>query len=56
MQRAFAILPLELFLNVLDQLVGTRNGHQPIAYAPGDPVSQALRALTLVSRNIYLVA
>lgn len=55
-QRAFSSLPLELFLNVLDQLVGTRDGRQPIAYALSDPVTKALRALTLVSRDIYPVA
>ncbi|KAF2682004.1 hypothetical protein K458DRAFT_308293 [Lentithecium fluviatile CBS 122367] len=56
MQPAFATLPLELFLYVLDELVGTRDSRQPIAYAPSETVSKTLRALTLVSRNIYLVA
>jgi hypothetical protein len=56
MQRAFASLPPELFLDVLDQLVGTPHGCLPIAYAPSDPVSKALRALTHVSRNTYLLA
>jgi hypothetical protein len=56
MRRSFASLPVELFLNVLDQLVGTRDGRQPIAYAPSDVVTRALRALTLVSRNVYPTA
>lgn len=56
LQKIFSILPLELFLTVLDQLVGTRNGQQPIAYPPSHPVTKALRALTLVSRNIYPIA
>ncbi|KAF2465097.1 uncharacterized protein BDR25DRAFT_380169 [Lindgomyces ingoldianus] len=50
---AFSSLPIELFLNVLDQLVGTRDGRQPIAYAPSDPITKALRALTLVSKGLY---
>ncbi|KAF1952780.1 hypothetical protein CC80DRAFT_495104 [Byssothecium circinans] len=56
LQRAFGVFPLELFLNVLDQLVGTSHGRPPIAYAPSDAVTRALRALTLVSRTSYLVA
>jgi hypothetical protein len=47
---------MELFLNVLDQLVATRNGHQPIAYLPSDSVTQTLRSLTLVSRKVYHIA
>lgn len=56
MQKAFGTLPAELFLNVLDQLVGTRNGKLPIAYELSHPVTKALRALTLVTRTVYLVA
>ncbi|KAF2132867.1 hypothetical protein P153DRAFT_364126, partial [Dothidotthia symphoricarpi CBS 119687] len=56
LQKAFSILPLELFLTVLDQLVGTRDGQQPIAYPPSHPVTKALRALTLVSHNISPIA
>lgn len=56
MQRVFASLPVELFLNVLDQLVGTRDGRQPVAYAPSDLITKTLRALTLVSRNAYLLS
>jgi hypothetical protein len=54
--HAFSTLPIELFLNVLDQLVDTRDGHTPIAYAPSDSITQALRSLTLVSRSIYPIA
>ncbi|KAF2786689.1 hypothetical protein K505DRAFT_380111 [Melanomma pulvis-pyrius CBS 109.77] len=55
-QRAFSTLPIELFLNVLDQLVGTHDGCPPVAYAPSDSITKALRALTLVSRGIYPIA
>lgn len=55
-QHGFSILPLELFLNVLDQLVATRNGHQPVAYEPSDSITRTLRSLTLVSRNVYPIA
>ncbi|KAH6852854.1 hypothetical protein BKA58DRAFT_60767 [Alternaria rosae] len=55
-QRGFASLPSELFLNILDQLVGTHNGQQPVAYAPSNTITKTLRALTLVSRNTYLIA
>lgn len=54
--RTTPALPPELFLHVLDQLVGTRNGQQPIAYGPHHAVTQTLRSLTLVSRNIYQIA
>ena len=54
--RPFSILPPELFLNILDQLVGSYNGQLPIAYAPSNPVTKVLRALTLVSRATYIVA
>ncbi|KAJ4372031.1 hypothetical protein N0V83_003804 [Neocucurbitaria cava] len=56
LQGAFSTLPPELFLNVLDQLVGTRDGQQPVAYGPSNTITKALRALTLVSRNIYTIA
>ena len=56
MQRGFSKLPLELFLNVLDQLVGTRDGRQPVAYEPSSIITKTLRALTLVSCNTYLIA
>lgn len=57
LQQGFAKLPLELFLTVLDQLVGTRNGQQqPVAYEPSGIVTKTLRALTLVSRSTYLIA
>ncbi|KAF1996307.1 hypothetical protein P154DRAFT_525722 [Amniculicola lignicola CBS 123094] len=52
----FGNLPVELFLCVLDQLVGTRDGHQPVAYAPSDSITKTLRNLTLVSKNTYLLA
>jgi hypothetical protein len=55
MQRGFSILPLELFLNVLDQLVGTRDGQQPVAYELSNIITKTLQALTLVSRNTYLI-
>jgi hypothetical protein len=55
-QRGFSILPLELFLNILDQLVATRDGCQPIAYETSNAITKALQALTLVSRGTYLVA
>jgi hypothetical protein len=56
MSGAFSSLPIELFLNVLDQLVAARDGRLPVAYAPSDSITKALRALTLVSREIYPVA
>jgi hypothetical protein len=55
-QRAFAILPVELMLHVLDQLVGTCNRSQPIAYGPSNVITKTLRNLTRVSRNMYPVA
>jgi hypothetical protein len=54
--RTIPTLPSELFLLVLDQLVGTRNGLQPIAFGPHHVVTQTLRSLTLVSRKFYHVA
>ncbi|KAH7345902.1 hypothetical protein BKA66DRAFT_576839 [Pyrenochaeta sp. MPI-SDFR-AT-0127] len=56
LQREFSVLPLELFYNTLDQLVGMRNGYQPVAYEPSSAATKALRALTLVSRDIYPIA
>jgi hypothetical protein len=55
-QRAFSVLPIELFLNVLDQLIARVNGLQPIAYDPSNPITKALYNLTLVSRDINLIA
>ncbi|KAF9699612.1 hypothetical protein EKO04_002549 [Ascochyta lentis] len=48
-------LPLEVFLNVLDQLVGFPDGRQPI-FDASSSITKTLRALTLTSRAIYLVA
>jgi hypothetical protein len=56
MRRAFSKLPLELFLNVLDQLVGTTDDRHPVAYEQSNAITKTLRALTLVSRNTYLIA
>lgn len=55
-QKTFGSLPVELFLNVLDQLVGSHDGRTPVAYEPSHPATKALRALTLVSRAVYLCA
>ncbi|KAH7109467.1 hypothetical protein B0J11DRAFT_554741 [Dendryphion nanum] len=52
----FPPLPNEIFLCVLDELVKSRNGQQPIAHKPNGPITKALRALTLTSRRIYPVA
>ncbi|CAI6331461.1 unnamed protein product [Periconia digitata] len=54
--QLFGRLPPELFLLVLDQLVSTFDGIEPIAYAPSSATTRALRALTLVSRISYLLA
>ena len=48
-------LPLEVILNILDQLVETPNGQQPI-FDPSSTVTKTLRALTLTTRSIYAVA
>lgn len=56
MHREFSVLPLELFYNILDQLVGTRDGQHPIAYEPSSVTTKTLRALTQVSRDIYPIA
>jgi hypothetical protein len=56
LQREVSKLPVELFLNILDQLVGTRDGRQPVAYEPSSIITKTLRALTLVSRDTYLIA
>lgn len=48
-------LPLDLFLNVLDQLVGFPGGRHVI-FDPSNHVTRTLRALTLTSRAIYIVA
>jgi hypothetical protein len=55
-QQTLSILPLELFLHVLDQLVGARDSLQPVAHRPSDTKSKTLRSLTLVSRSIHLIA
>ncbi|KAF2831609.1 hypothetical protein CC86DRAFT_141392 [Ophiobolus disseminans] len=52
----FSILPVELFLHVLDQLVATHCSLQPIAYGPSNAITQTLRTLTLVSHDVYLIA
>lgn len=49
-------IPLEIFLHILDQLVGTKTGTPPIAYAQSDPITKTLRSLTLVSKQLYPVA
>lgn len=56
MPGAFGVLPVELFLNCLDQLVGTRDGRAPIANASSHEITETLRALTLVSRTTYKFA
>lgn len=55
-QSVFGTLPPELFLLVLDQLVGARDGQQPVAYERSNAITKTLRALTLVSQSTYLVA
>jgi hypothetical protein len=55
-QRAFYVLPMELFLCVLDQLVAADDGLQPIARGPSHASTTTLRSLTLVSRTIYPIA
>lgn len=55
-RRLFGPLPAELFLNVLDQLVQTRDGHGSVPYPQSDGVTKTLRSLTLVSRGIYPIA
>ena len=55
-QGAFGALPLELFLNCLDQLVGGQDGRTPVAYEPSHEIAKTLRALTLVSRTTYKFA
>jgi hypothetical protein len=55
-QQAFYVLPTELLLQVLDQLVGLCNRPQPVAYGPSHDITKTLRNLTLVSRRIHTVA
>ncbi|KAF2109370.1 hypothetical protein BDV96DRAFT_604711 [Lophiotrema nucula] len=59
-QQAFPPLPNELFLQVLDTIAnnfGHDGGYnQRIAIPPSDLVTKTLRALTLTSRTIYLLA
>lgn len=54
--NTFGSLPVELFLDILDQLVRTPDGRLPVAFEPSHPATKALRALTLVSRTAYLCA
>lgn len=49
------ILPSEVILNVLDQLVATPLGHRPI-FDTTSPVTKTLRSLTLTSRKMHAVA
>jgi hypothetical protein len=56
LERAFGKLPVELFLNVLDQLVGTHDGQQPVAYGSSNIITKTLRTLTLVSHSTYIIA
>ncbi|KAF2187184.1 hypothetical protein K469DRAFT_705744 [Zopfia rhizophila CBS 207.26] len=55
-QATLSSLPTELFLHILDQLVGTRDGHNPVAYSQSDPITKSLRSLTLVSKGLYPTA
>ncbi|KAJ4359341.1 hypothetical protein N0V95_002265 [Ascochyta clinopodiicola] len=55
MSTPYIGLPLEVFLNVLDQLVGIPDGRQPI-FDASSPVTKTLRALAVTSRTIYLIA
>lgn len=48
-------LPIEIILNVLDQLVRGPYGEQPI-FDPSHPVTKTLRAFSLTSRSMYPVA
>jgi hypothetical protein len=48
-------LPTELFIHILDQLTEADNGRR-LAFELSDPVTRTLRALMLVSRNMYLIA
>lgn len=50
-----ATLPPEVILNVLDQLVGTPFGEQPI-FDAASPVTRTLRSLTFTSRKMHAVA
>ncbi|KAF2009895.1 hypothetical protein BU24DRAFT_427930 [Aaosphaeria arxii CBS 175.79] len=52
----FSVLPTELFLSVLDELIRTRSGKHPVAFPPSDQVTKTLRALTLTSKDIYPIA
>jgi hypothetical protein len=55
LHHAFSVLPLELFLDVLDQLIGV-GSDPPVAFEPSSSVTQTLRTLTLVSRSVYPIA
>ncbi|KAF1931997.1 uncharacterized protein M421DRAFT_54370 [Didymella exigua CBS 183.55] len=54
-KRLPSVLPPEVILNVLDQLVGSPYRQQPIFDATS-AVTKALRALTLTSRTMHAVA
>ena len=49
------LLPPELILSVLDQLIESSPGLQPI-YHPSHPVTKTLQALSLTSKAIYPIA
>ncbi|KAH6638126.1 hypothetical protein C7974DRAFT_390926 [Boeremia exigua] len=48
-------LPLEIILNVLDQLVGSSHEEHPI-FDPSSLITKTLRALSLTSRSMYTIA
>lgn len=50
-----SLLPPELISSVLDQLIKSSPGHQPI-YHPSHPVTKTLQALSLTSKAIYPIA
>ncbi|KAF2731265.1 hypothetical protein EJ04DRAFT_514694 [Polyplosphaeria fusca] len=52
-QSPFCLLPLELFLHILDQLVSTRDGEQKIAFSPSNPITRTLRSLARTCRYTY---
>ncbi|KAL6703146.1 hypothetical protein ACN47E_010139 [Coniothyrium glycines] len=49
-------LPPELLYHVLDQLVSTNDGREPVAFEPSNDITKTLRALTIVSRSTYSIA
>lgn len=52
----FSTLPRELLIIIFDELVITRSGKQPVAYATSSVTTKTLHALTLVSRHTHAVA